>query len=177
VKEKTDEQLMDLVKKGNLDKASALFDRYHVKMYNYFFRMNYNRDISQDLTQNTFHRMLKYRTSFNNHLSFKSWLYRIARNVFVDSKSENKIQFEKIEHHVSENDFTENEQNRKADLEALDIALQKLTNEQREIISMSRFQDIKYQEIAEILEISVPAVKVKMHRALKKLRAHYFSEN
>lgn len=177
MKEKTDEQLMDLVKKGDLDKASALFDRYHIKMYNYFLRMNYNRDISQDLTQNTFHRMLKYRTSFNNHLSFKSWLYRIARNVFIDSKSENEIQFEKIEHYVSENDFTENEQNRKADLEALDLALQKLTNEQREIISMSRFQDIKYQEIAEILEISVSAVKVKMHRAMKKLRAHYFSEN
>lgn len=175
--EKTDEQLMDFVKKGDLNKASALFDRYHVKMYNYFFRMNYNRDISQDLTQNTFHRMLKYRTSFNNHLSFKSWLYRIARNVFVDSLSENKIQFEKIEHQLSEIGITENEQTKKADLEALDMALQKLTDEQREIITMSRFQDIKYKEIAEILDISVPSVKVKMHRAMKKLREHYFSEN
>jgi len=177
VKEKTDEQLMNQVKTGDLDKASVLFDRYHVKIYNYFFRMNYNRDISQDLTQNTFHRMLKYRKSFNNRLSFKSWLYRIARNVFVDSLSENQIQFEKIEHYVSETDSTETEQNRKADMEALDMAMQKLNNEQREIISMSRFQNIKYQEISEILDISVPAVKVKMHRAMKKLREYYFSEN
>ena len=175
--EKTDEQLMNLVKKGDLNKASTLFDRYHVKMYNYFFRMNYNREISQDLTQNTFHRMLKYRTGFNDHLSFKSWLYKIARNVFVDSIGENKIQFEKIEHQISEIGFTENEQTKKADLEALDIALLKLSNEQREIITMSRFQDIKYQEIAEILKISVPAVKVKMHRAMKKLRVYYFGES
>ncbi|MEN8121811.1 MAG: RNA polymerase sigma factor [Bacteroidota bacterium] len=177
MEEKTDEQLMAQVKIGDMDKSSVLFDRYHLKIYNYFFRMNYNRDISQDLTQNTFHRMLKYRKSFNNHLSFKNWLYRIARNVFVDSVGENQIQIEKIEHYVSKNDFAENEQNRKADLKALDIAMQKLTNEQREIITMSRFQNIKYQEIAEILEISVPAVKVKMHRAMKKLREYYFSEN
>ena len=177
MKEKTDEQLMDLVKKGDLDRASILFDRYHVKMYNYFFRMNYNKDISQDLTQNTFHRLLKYRTSFSMGASFKSWIYRIAHNVFVDSLSEKQIQFEKIEYQISEIGVTENEQSKKADLEALDFALQKLTNEQREIISMSRFQDIKYQEIAEILEISVPSVKVKMHRAMKKLREHYFSEN
>jgi len=168
---------MNLVKTGELNEASILFDRYHVKIYSYFFRMNYNKDISQDLTQNTFHRMLKYCKSFNNKLTFKSWLYRIAKNVFIDSISETQIQFEKIENTVLEIDSSENEQNKKADLEALDIALQKLTNEQREIISMSRFQEIKYQEIAEILEISVPAVKVKMHRAMKKLREYYFSEN
>ncbi len=175
--EKTDEQLMNLVKKGDLDRASILFDRYHIKMYNYFLRMNYNKDISQDLTQNTFHRLLKYRKSFNDGLGFKSWIYRIARNVFLDSIKENQVQFEKIEHQISESNFTENEQNKKAELEALDMALQELTNEQREIISMSRFQDIKYQEIAEILEISVPSVKVKMHRAMKKLRENYFAQN
>ena len=77
MKEKTDEQIMNQVKAGELDNAAILFERYHVKMYNYFFRMNYNRDVSQDLTQNTFHRMLKYRKSFNNTMSFKNWIYRI----------------------------------------------------------------------------------------------------
>jgi len=177
VKEKTDEQIMDKVKTGDLDKAAHLFDRYHIKIYNYFYRMNYNRETSNDLTQNTFHRMLKYRQSFNNGLSFKSWLYRIAKNVFVDSIGESSIRFEKIEHSISDIDLSENNQNKQEDIEALDMALQKLTNEQREIISMSKFQDIKYAEIARILEISVSAVKVKMHRAMKKLREYYFSEN
>ena len=177
MKEKTDEQIMDKVKAGDLDKAAFLFDRYHIKIYNYFYRMNYNRSASDDLTQNTFHRMLKYRQSFNNGLSFRSWLYRIAKNVFLDSIVENSISFEKIEHSISDINLSENNQHKQENIEALDMALQKLTNEQREIISMSRFQDIKYAEIAKILEISVPAVKVKMHRAMKKLREYYFSKN
>ena len=168
---------MNQVKMENLDNASVLFDRYNVKIYNYFFRMNYNKDISQDLTQNTFHRMLKYRKSYNNKSSFKSWIYRIARNVFVDSISENQIQFEKIENLSPDAESSENEQNNKANIEALDIAIQKLNDDQREIILMSRFQEMKYREIAEILEISVPAVKVKVHRAMKKLREHYFNED
>jgi len=53
-------------------------------------------------------------------------------------------------------------------------AMALLSEEQREIIELARFQGLKYQEISKITGNSVPAIKVKVHRAIKKLRELYF---
>lgn len=53
-------------------------------------------------------------------------------------------------------------------------SMQRLSDESREILVMSRYQNMKYEEIAEIMDLTVSAVKVKVHRAIKKLRDVYF---
>ena len=58
-----DEIIMKRVKDGNLAEMSVLFERYHLRLYNFFLKLTRNRDISHDLTQNLFYRMIKYKNS------------------------------------------------------------------------------------------------------------------
>ncbi len=80
----SDEMLMRMVQEGDIDKSAMLFERYYVKIYNYFLRNIFNRDLSMDLAQNTFFRMLKYHSPYKSNLPFNSWLFGIARNLLID---------------------------------------------------------------------------------------------
>ena len=65
----SDEIIMQRVKDGNLAEMSVLFERYHLKLYNFFLKLNKQKDISQDLTQNLFYRMIKYKHTFKDGYS------------------------------------------------------------------------------------------------------------
>src|SRR5882672_12436427 len=80
----TDEMIMEAVKNGDLQQASLLFERYHRRIFNFLARMASDRELAQDLTQNVFLRMIKYRTSYKEGLKFQSWIYQMARNAFSD---------------------------------------------------------------------------------------------
>jgi RNA polymerase sigma-70 factor (ECF subfamily) len=60
------------------------------------------------------------------------------------------------------------------DFERLNLALQDLRPDMREIIVLSRFEGLKYEEISRMTDLSVSAIKVQVHRAIKQLRNHYF---
>ena len=60
--------------------------------------------------------------------------------------------------------------------ERLDAAMAKLRPDQREILVLSRYQGLKYDEISKIKDLSVPAIKVQVYRALQQLRAFYFKQ-
>ena len=173
----SDEIIMAEVQQGDLDKSSLLFERYQTKVYNYFLRICFDEQLSMDLSQNTFYRMLNYRISYKPELSFKSWLFGIARNVFLDSVKSKHSKTDSLENINREHQVESNKVLEKFENEALYLALNKLSKEEREIIIMSRFQDIKYSEIAEIQGLSLSAIKVKIHRAIKKLREFYFKDD
>jgi len=80
----TDEQLMEQVSQENLNALSVLFDRYQVPLYNFFYRQNYDGAFSEDLVQTVFERILKYRQSYVSGMTFRSWMYQIARNAKTD---------------------------------------------------------------------------------------------
>lgn len=171
----TDEALMLEVSQNNIESASILYDRYSKRLYNYFVKISFDRDLSNDLLQNTFLRMIKYRKSFQSGRAFQSWIFRIARNVYTDEVSKRKIvgsdytNISDLQTASGENESSEQEQKEKNLL----LAMQKLTAEEREILVLSRFQDMKYEQIATLLNLTVSAVKVKVHRAIKKLRVYY----
>lgn len=171
----TDEMVMEAVKRGDLHQASLLFERYHKRLYNFLFRMTLDREAAGDLTQNVFLRVLKYRGSYQGD-RFESWIYRIARNVFSDyyqsAKNRNSfIEVEKVSDHLSE-------QEDQADLhereKILHGAMEKLPVEQRELLVLTRFQRLKYEEVAVMMNTTVSNIKVKVHRAIIKLRELYF---
>jgi RNA polymerase sigma factor (sigma-70 family) len=173
-----DETIMQNVRDGNLSEMSVLFERYHVRLYNFFIKMGLQNEISQDLTQNLFYRMIKYRHSYKPGNSVKSWMYQIARNLHADycnkrKKSADLVMPDKTYSNevVSETDSYEEE-----DYERLDRALAALNDSQREIIVLSRYQKLKYEEISGIVNQSVPAIKVAMHRAIKQLRCIYMKQ-
>lgn len=173
----TDEELMTAVKEGDLDALSPLFEKYHVKLYNFFLRLTRDRETSRDLTQNVFSRILRYRETYNERHQFKPWIYQLARNVHIDHYNKNRYL-------ISDYDDTEALADQDADArqkmedserhEILREALDQLPVDQKEVIELSRFQGLKYEEISKITGSSVPAVKVKVHRAIKKLKEIYF---
>ena len=86
----SDNALMLKVKDGDLDKMSLLFERYHKPLFGFLFRMTGERESSEDMMQNIFLRMLKYRNGFAGTGEFKTWMYHLARNVLNDHYTKNK---------------------------------------------------------------------------------------
>jgi RNA polymerase sigma factor (sigma-70 family) len=173
----TDEQIMEAVKTGDLQQASLLFDRYHRRLYNFLARMAMDRDLAEDLTQNVFLRMIKYRTSYREGARFQSWIYQVARNVFSDhyqsikNKKSDFVDVEKMSDRMPDNEDTAimDEQEK-----LLHRSMALLTEEQRELLVLTRYQQMKYEEVAAIMDTTVANIKVKVHRAIAKLREHYF---
>lgn len=172
----TDELLMIAVKDGELEKASELFDRYHKRLYNFFVKITFDRELGHDLTQNVFLRMIKYRSSYKEGKPFKAWIYQMARNIYADHFRKNKMLYsdyaevEDLKHKIASVDETMVQDERE---KLLYISLFRLTPEQREILILTRFQELKYEEVAQILDCTVANVKVKVHRAIKQLREKY----
>ncbi len=167
-----DETIMTEIRDGNLARMSVIFERYNVRLFNFFLKMGLTRDISQDLTQNLFYRMIKYRQSYKAGNSVKSWIYQIARNIHTDYRIQQKKNddlFSQTEYYHAEVP-EEPENYPEEDYEKLDRALMELNEAQREIIVLSRYQGLKYIEIAAITGQSVTAVKVSTFRAIRQLR-------
>jgi RNA polymerase sigma factor (sigma-70 family) len=173
-----DEILMQHVKDGNLSEMSELFERYNVKLYNYFLKLTRNKLISQDLTQNLFYRMIRYKNSYRNEYSVKAWMYQMARNLHIDYCKEEKRSGELFmnteTYPVDISD--ENDGFPEDDYERLERSFSYLSKEQQELIILSRYQGLKYEEISHIVNQSVPAIKVAIHRAIRQLRGIYFKQ-
>ena len=174
--ELSDEIIMNRVKDGNLTELSVLFERYHIKLYNFMLRLTFDRSVSQDLTQNLFYRVIKYRSTYNNEHSFKSWIYQMARNIYYDyCKQQKKFNDQYVSVDAFDESVTaETNSFHEEDFNRLDKAMARLNPNQKEILILSKFLGLKYEEISAIHNISVAAIKVQVHRALKELRQHYF---
>jgi RNA polymerase sigma factor (sigma-70 family) len=173
----TDEMIMEAVKNGDLKQASLLFDRYHKPIYNFLARMTMDRALAEDLTQNVFLRIIKYKGSYREGLRFQSWIYQVARNIFSDHYQKQKNRFsdfvdvEKISEHISDNEDTPALEEQE---KLLSRSMEMLSDEQRELLILTRFQHMKYEDVAIIMNTTVANIKVKVHRAIAKLREHYF---
>jgi RNA polymerase sigma factor (sigma-70 family) len=154
-----------------------LFERYHKRIFNFLARMTMDRDVAEDLTQNVFLRMIRYRASFKG-TKFQSWAYQVARNIFTDHYRANKnvntnfIDAEKVSDKISDSNETLMQDERE---ELLHRSLAMLDEEQREVLVLTRFQQLKYDEVAAIMNTTEANIKVKVHRAIAKLREHYFA--
>lgn len=170
----TDEEIMQNVANGDLDMMTILFDRYHLRIFNFFNKMIQNKMVSEDLTQDVFVKILKYRTSYKNG-NFASWVFTTARNIFSSYYQKLKNQRENFADSDEFKDIGGSlPESNQEELSHLQKALSYLSHSDRELIIMNRFQEIKYKQIAEIIGSNENAVKVKTHRAIKKLKKIYF---
>jgi RNA polymerase sigma-70 factor (ECF subfamily) len=171
----TDKTVMLAVKGGHLDEFDVLFRRHHDRLFAFFYRMTADPPASEDLAQEVFVRMLKYRNTFGEDSDFSGWMYQIARNVRADhfrkrrqeSMLIEQTRVERVEHRAPPSHEFEKE----AQLSVLQRALLALPEEKRELLILARFEEMKYETIAELLSIEVGAVKVRVHRAVRELRA------
>jgi RNA polymerase sigma factor (sigma-70 family) len=167
----SDEYIMEKVKSGNIDYMTEIFNRYNNQILNYFFRLSGNLEDSQDLTQSVFLRLIKYRKSFNKSKSFKSWIYSVSRNILNTHYQSKviKIEYSEINNQLPDESIINDENDLK-----LYQSINKLSDEYKELIVLSKFQGLKYKEIAEIDSTTEASVKNKVFRALDKLRTVFF---
>jgi len=173
----SDNSLMLKVKDGDLDKMSLLYERYNRPLYGFLFHMTRQKESSEDLVQNVFFRMLKYRKSFNGG-EFRTWMYHLARNVLNDHFKKVKrmptygdlqdFDEKPVEEHLADAQIEKQQE-----LKTLALAMENVSEENRELLILCRYQELKYNEVARILNISEGAVKVRVHRALNQLKNTY----
>src|SRR5580700_8292786 len=85
-----DEQLMGGVSEGDIGGLEPLFDRHHRALFHYFLRLTSNRMASEDLVQDVFYRILKYRHTYQKGTPFRAWMYQIGRNALADYSAKHK---------------------------------------------------------------------------------------
>jgi RNA polymerase sigma factor (sigma-70 family) len=175
VESSTDSTLMKLVQAGDSAQLATLFERYHVGLFRYLLSLTRNRTLSEELVQEVFFRVLKYARSYDPNFSFSVWLYGMARNACFDSlhKRRAEVTAGEIEDIRSSAPMPEEEIVRKENVRLLQEALQQLPEEKREVLILSRFHDMRYEEIARILKCEIGTVKVRVYRALKELREKF----
>ena len=173
----SDNALMLKVKDGDLDRLGLLFERYKKPLFGFFYGMNKDAELCEDLVQNVFFRILKYRYLFRGEGDFKTWMFHIARNVNHDHYRKNKLgkteSVDEWNERLGHSDIYTAQVQQDEELKMLSLAMDRLPEDKREILLLSKFQDKKYKEIGEIIGCSEGAVKVKVFRALQDLKAVY----
>jgi len=166
---------MKEIRQGDLDKLSILFDRHHRPLYNLILWQTRDPDLSEDMVQEVFYRILKFRHSYRGSGSFRAWMGRIAHSVQMDHyrttrKTRSLDQAAQTPHDAPLPDKMLEDKDHSAFLHR---ALQAISSEKREVLLMSRFQNLKYSDIARSLGCSVGTVKSRVHWALKDLARAY----
>lgn len=172
---KQDQEIMLSVRDGDTHKLGLLFDKHAQGLLNYFQFQIRDRFKSEDLVQNVFYKILKYRHTFKDGANFKVWMYTIARNEKINFFRNNKSLEEVVdpEHSDEWSRNPENELGNKTDKNQLNKALGMISSNNRELIILSKYTGLPYSQIAELLGCTVGAIKVRVYRAIKELKAQY----
>ena len=173
-----DHSLMLKVKQGDVEKLNLLYHRYSRRFFGFFYGMTSDAATSEDLVQNVFMRILKYKHTYSDTGDFEVWAFQLARNVHHDHYRKNKrYAFQEDmnpwEENLKETTNQEVNMERSEELTMLKKALEKLSEEKRELIELVRFQKVKYSKAAELFGTTESAIKVRVHRILKELRDTY----
>jgi RNA polymerase sigma-70 factor (ECF subfamily) len=161
------------VRDGDVAKLGILFERHHSALFDFLSRTTGDRAAAEDLVQDVFVRILKYRQTYRDQSCFATWMFRIARN----SRSDHFRKRRTVEpicdraldvEAPGPTPAQELEQGREAT--RLKRALMLLPDDRRELLVLARYQNMSYEHIAALLDIEVGAVKVRVHRAMKELR-------
>jgi RNA polymerase sigma factor (sigma-70 family) len=173
---RSDEQLMAAVQGGDDDAMGALFDRHHRAVHALCVRLTRDPDLADDVAQDVFLRVWRYARSFRARSSFRTWLYRLAYNACVDA-SQRDARWKEVDPLESrESSAQELPVDAVADRQViLEEALSRLPPAHREVLVLSRFHDLGYEEIGRIINCSPGTARVRLHRAMNELRQLCFA--
>lgn len=170
-RELSDEELIQLVKMGQVDPFDELVRRHEVKIHNLCYKMLKNYDDAKDMAQETFLKAYRNMNKFDGRAKFSTWLYRIAVNSCL-----NFLKRQRPSEEIHENIFETLKDNpaerykNKRMKELVYNAVAKLPNVQKTVFTLRALEDLSYQEIGEILKKPISTVKVNYHLAVKNLK-------
>lgn len=166
-----DSELMDLYARGSEPAFDELFRRYEGRAYGYFLRRVACEARAQDLYQELFLRLHRFRTTYDAERPFEPWFFQIARSVMAD---EWRQQQRRAEVALPEEDLRSPDGDAERVVSAreqADRALESLPAEHARILVDAKVRGLEHGEIAAALSKSVDAVKQTASRSLRRLRA------
>ncbi len=166
------------VRDGQPEQLGLLFERYKKILFGFFYNMNHDQTLSEDLVQTVFERILKYRRGFKGDGEFRVWMFHIARNVNIDHfRKRSRLAGEDVQHWSErlgdESANREQEMTKSEEMKILGMAMDRLDAEKKEVIVLSKMEGMKYKQIGDVLQCSEGAVKVKVFRAMQALKQEY----
>jgi RNA polymerase sigma factor (sigma-70 family) len=171
-----DETVMLEVRDGQVARLSVLFERHHRPLFNFFYRLTGSRTAAEDLVQEVFLRLLKYRHTYNPKTSFVAWLYQVARNAHIDTLRSLKPETawtDEMPEPASADAHQDERLRKEQEAELVRRAMAALPPDKRELLVLSRYQNLPYEQIGEIVGCEVGAVKTRVYRAVRALAAAF----
>jgi|CXWL01.1.fsa_nt_gi RNA polymerase sigma-70 factor (ECF subfamily) len=177
----TDEELIEKFYEGDREALAVIFERHKEGVFNFALRMVNNRADAEDIISDTFGRVCDSRNKFVQKAKFKTWLYTIARHACIDKiRSRRKwgsMWFEKKDsNEQTQMDFPSDDESASQVLDRKEVSqhiqsvINKLPSDQREAIMLREFQELAYDEIAQMLGCSLANVKILIYRARVQLK-------
>ena len=172
----SEKKILNRIKQGDIKQFEILFKEYYEMLCHFAVKYVKNLEQSEEVVQDTFYNIWKNKENLNIITSLKSYLYTAVRNNCLqvlrtrslDVKYENYYK----SHYVNESISPSDELNAKELSNVINKALNSLPERCREIFKMSRYEGLKYHEIAEKLSISIKTVEANMGKALKHFRSY-----
>jgi RNA polymerase sigma-70 factor, ECF subfamily len=186
---KTDRQLISEIKNKNEGCFEELINRYSTKVFNLAMRITRNQEDAEDVLQDVCTTVFTKISSFEGKSQFSSWLYRVAMNSsFMKIRSRKRrrtVSIEDLDPSSNQNWGTNRSELTDIDTmttrhelrEAIERAVDALPNEYKAIFVLRDIDGLSNQSVSEVLELSVPAVKSRLHRSRllmrEQLQPHY----
>lgn len=174
-----DEAIAAAVQDGDAEQFGLLAERYEAKITRYARKFLFNHDDAQDMVQEVFVKAYKNIQSFDTKQKFSPWVFRIAHNEFINAikkKGREPLPFfdpDALFPHPIAPESTDREALERELKATLDECLAELSPKYREPLVLFFYEEMSYQEIAEVLRIPVSTVGVRINRAKTLLRHVY----
>jgi len=179
--ERSEKQVIEDYLKGDAESFEVLIERNFKAIYRFIYRYIGSVQDAEDLTQDTFVKALRHFKKFDKEKSFKTWIFRIAKNTCLDFfKKKKSIPFSRFEKENGDNSILEtladpsllpNELLEREGLgEALSGAMDKLSPKYRSVLFLRYNDHFNFREISEIFEESIHTIKSRHRRALILLK-------
>lgn len=181
-----DHELMRRFQRGDMDAFTELYELHLRGLLNFFFRLCWDASLAEDFAQEVLLRVYKSAKNWEPNAKFTTFLYRIARNFWIDHCRLLSTQKEKVSLNASNGTSDdagslvdrlpddirppEDDLDRREVYDAIMKALASLPDEQRMVFVLSELEDLRYHEIAEIMDSPVGTIKSRMHAAVAKLQ-------
>ena len=188
-----DIELVNLLKKGDQETFRLVVERYQRFILNACFKFVNNKETAEDLTQEVFLEVFRSIGLFRADSKLSTWIYRIAISKSLDymKAQKRKKRFAALKSIFGEDDISEQipssedynpgkQLENKDRVKILSLALETLPENQRIAFTLSKYDEISYKEIAEILGVSLSSVESLIHRAkanLKKKLYDYYKKH
>lgn len=176
--------LLEQLKKGSYKAFNSLYEMYFDLLYGFIFSLTRSHEQSKELVQETFIKVWINRGSIDTELSFKAWLYKMAKNQLLDNlkKQLQSPSFEDYLNHCTNENLTldsdENSFDYEAFCQSLAAAKTKLSPRQAEVFNLCKEMGYSAPEVATMLGISENAVYNYLSQAIhilrKEMPSHYY---